>query len=166
MSKLLSRAIALASHYHAEQLDFSGEPYILHPLRVMNAVRAAGFKELYQACAVLHDTLEDTKMTIQEVPVFEGYVGDRERLIRSLYAITRQKDEVYRDYFLRCVDDPVARIVKYYDLLDNSDPKRFHPKAPYERYQKGLRWYHERSEFWALPISLEELEIARDPIPF
>lgn len=166
MSKLLSYAVALAAHHHTGQLDFSGEPYILHPLRVMNAVRGAGFKELYQACAILHDTLEDTKMTIEEVPEFGWYAGERDRLIQALYAITRKKGEVYKDYFLRCVNNPIARVVKYYDLLDNSDPKRFHPKAPHERYQKGLHWYHERAEFWALPISLEELEISRDPIPF
>jgi (p)ppGpp synthase/HD superfamily hydrolase len=132
----------------------------------MNAVRAAGFKKLYQACAVLHDTLEDTKMTIEELPEFQGYVGDRERLIAALQAITRQKDEIYRDYFLRCMDNPIARVVKYYDLMDNCDPKRFHPKAPLDRYFKSLAWFHERSEFWPLPISLEELEISRDPIPF
>jgi len=163
MSVLLGQAISLAAERHAEQLDFSGEAYILHPLRVMSAVKAAGFSLAVQLAAVLHDILEDTKTA----PLELNFVG--RTTYDAVIALTRSKEETYADYFLRCADDPTARIVKYFDILDNNDPKRFHPKAPYERYIKGLAWYHERARLWALPISLARLEelviLERNPIP-
>ena len=55
---LISRAIEVAAHFHARQADRNGAPYILHPLRVMNAVRTAGFGEDFQIIGVLHDVLE------------------------------------------------------------------------------------------------------------
>lgn len=58
------RAVQLATHYHEGQRDRGDPsiPYVTHPLRVMAAVRAAGYDERYQRVAVLHDGLEDTRL--------------------------------------------------------------------------------------------------------
>ena len=58
----IERAVQLATTHHDGQWDRgdSSIPYITHPLRVMAAVRAAGYDAPYQRVAVLHDTLEDT----------------------------------------------------------------------------------------------------------
>src|SRR5439155_17942529 len=55
----LEKAIELAARYHAGQKDKEGLPYITHPLRVMQRVQGADA----QIVAVLHDALEDTKLT-------------------------------------------------------------------------------------------------------
>ena len=55
----LERAIAIAATAHAGQKDKGGHPYILHPLRVMLALQ----KEDERIVAVLHDVVEDTKIT-------------------------------------------------------------------------------------------------------
>ena len=59
----LGRAISIAATAHADQFDKAGEPYILHPLRVMFAVQ--GFKA--QTAAVLHDVLEDTEVNVDQL---------------------------------------------------------------------------------------------------
>src|SRR5688500_10666886 len=56
---MLERAIEVAVVSHAGQADKNGEAYILHPLRVMLAVRERGGSVEQQAAAVLHDVIED-----------------------------------------------------------------------------------------------------------
>jgi len=55
----LEQAISIASLAHEGQLDKGGEPYILHPLRVMMKLK----DERQRVVAVLHDIIEDTKVT-------------------------------------------------------------------------------------------------------
>jgi hypothetical protein len=59
----LEHAIALAACAHAGQVDKAGQPYILHPLRVM--LRLSGADE--RIVAVLHDVVEDTPRTIERL---------------------------------------------------------------------------------------------------
>lgn len=151
----LTKAIWFAAEWHQGQVDKRGEPYILHPLRVMHAVREAGYPGYAQTLAVLHDVMEDTDASWVAVEHMFG-----PGMVRSLSAITRNYEpeegydeygakkrgeprETHWEYFLRCVKDPDARVVKYYDVLDNMDPKRFNDDSPYSRYQKILRWYRE-----------------------
>ena len=63
MSDRLSRAIVFAANYHAGQKDKGGEPYILHSLRVMMKMET----EEEKVVAVLHDVLEDTEATEEEI---------------------------------------------------------------------------------------------------
>jgi (p)ppGpp synthase/HD superfamily hydrolase len=57
---MLDKAILVASTAHQGQIDKAGEPYILHPLRVMFTRRT----ETERICAVLHDVIEDTNITL------------------------------------------------------------------------------------------------------
>lgn len=157
MSYQLSAAIAFAAHAHRHQIDKRGEPYILHPLRVMNAVREAGYSEAFQMAAVLHDVLEDTYCSsIEMVRLVGGMVGvavdhltrryvSLEGMSYDEFGARKWGDpiETHEEYFQRCVGNEIARVVKYYDLLDNADPKRYAPHVPYKRYLRMLQWYED-----------------------
>lgn len=158
MSHRLSIAIAEAADAHRHQVDRRGEPYILHPLRIMTAVRAAGYGEAFQIVAVLHDVLEDTY-----VPAIKLHEHFGKQIMTSLSHISRRYEpaegahmldangarqwgkplETHAQYFERCIADPIARVVKYYDTLDNCDPKRYAPDVPYSRYLKSLQWFQD-----------------------
>lgn len=81
MDAMVERAIMLATEKHSGQTDKLGEPYILHPLRVMLAVPAD--PEL-RAIAVMHDLMEDTDVT--SITLFLD--GWDQRLIDALIALT------------------------------------------------------------------------------
>jgi GTP diphosphokinase / guanosine-3',5'-bis(diphosphate) 3'-diphosphatase len=108
---MLEDAIAFAAHAHKGQKDRAGEPYVLHPLRVMDALRGHG--ELVMMAAVLHDVLEDTMVT-------EAELRDRfPRPVCSLVSIVTKRTGTYREYISRCARDPIAREIKIADVTDN-----------------------------------------------
>jgi hypothetical protein len=108
---LLDKAIQIAATAHAGQKDKSGLPYITHPLRVMANVRGAEA----QIVAVLHDVLEDTSTTADDLRR-EGF---SEEVLAALELVTHRPADSYADYVVRCKANPVARQVKLGDLMDN-----------------------------------------------
>lgn len=112
----LERAIELAVQYHKGQVDKMGQPYILHPLRVM--ARCQGAEA--QMVAVMHDLLEDTPVT-PEMLLAEGF---SQHVVDGLLGVTRRKRESYRDFVLRARENSLARVVKLADLEDNLDLRR------------------------------------------
>jgi (p)ppGpp synthase/HD superfamily hydrolase len=131
----LERAIALAAEAHAGQQDQVGETYILHPLRVMLAVRTTDER----IAGVLHDVVEDTPWAL------EGLRGEgfSPAVVDAVEALTRREGEEYFDFVRRAGAHPLARAVKVADLRDNLDMTRI--AAPTqrdydrcERYRKAL----------------------------
>jgi (p)ppGpp synthase/HD superfamily hydrolase len=119
MQKTLSEAIALAAVAHVGQVDKAGAAYITHPIRVMQRCAPHGVET--QIAAVLHDTVEDTWVTLDLLRT----MGFSDSVVSAVDALTRRKDaETYDDYVARCARHPIARLVKYADLDDNSDPAR------------------------------------------
>ena len=112
----LEKAIELAARYHAGQRDKEGLPYITHPLRVLQRVQG----EEAQIVAVLHDTLEDTDLSADDLRR-EGF---SEAVLQAVEAVTHRPNEPYADYVVRCARLDVARRVKLADLEDNSRPDR------------------------------------------
>lgn len=112
----LERAIELAARAHAGQTDKGGHPYILHPLRVMMAMRT----DAERMAAVLHDIVEDTPVT------FEGLVaeGFSDEVIDAVRALTKHTGETRVEAAQRIVRNPVARAVKLADIADNMDLSR------------------------------------------
>ena len=114
---MLERAIILATKAHEHQIDKVGEPYILHPLRVMMAVQGM----VCRTVAVLHDVIEDSDVTggrlREEFP---------DEIVNSVVALSKTKGEHLDDYLKRVCADPVARIVKIADVKDNSSPVRLY----------------------------------------
>lgn len=112
----LETAIAIAARAHAGTLDKQGEPYILHPLRVMMHVKGP----LARIVAVLHDVVEDTSVTIDDLRA-EGFAPD---VLDALNLVTHEKSTPYADYVVAAKANPIAREVKLADLADNGDPTR------------------------------------------
>ncbi len=108
-------ARALAEEMHAGQLDKAGLPYVTHPQRV------AGRLERPEAKVVgwLHDTVEDTALTVQDTEARSG-----PETAAAVDAISRREDESWSDYIDRVAQNPVARLVKISDLIDNSNLSR------------------------------------------
>ena len=109
----LERAIEIALAAHSGQTDKGGKPYILHPLRLMLAAKSDDEKIV----AVLHDVIEDSHWTMEELRI-EGLT---EVQADALLSVTRQADESYEEFILRSVRNPIGRAVKILDLRDNSD---------------------------------------------
>ena len=112
----LEQAITIAVHAHAGQVDKAGQPYLLHPLRIMlkletNDERIAG---------VLHDVVEDTPVTIEDLEA-KGLTGSALEAVRLL---TKTKGADYDAYLVPIKDHAVAKAVKLRDLEDNLDCRR------------------------------------------
>jgi len=113
----IEAAIGLATEYHKNQVDKCGEPYIFHPLRVMMCAVTTE----QRIVAVLHDILEDTKMSIEVL----SYYFTKEILL-AIEAMTKQKSEKYDDYLKRVKDNQIAKVVKILDIKDNASPSRLY----------------------------------------
>jgi len=117
MSKMnLEQAISIASLAHHGQLDKGGEPYILHPLRVMMHLK----DEKQRIVAVLHDVIEDTNITDIDLIV----QGLDIELVNVILTLTRSKNETYDEYLDRIGEDEFAIEIKLADLEDNMDMSR------------------------------------------
>ncbi len=112
----LERAIQLAAQAHAGQVDKAGHPYILHPLRVMLHVEG----EYAQMAAVLHDVVEDTSVTLDQL-VSEGFPA---AVVEAVEALTKRPSETRLMAAERAAQNPIARVVKLADNADNMDLSR------------------------------------------
>ncbi|MES2321951.1 MAG: HD domain-containing protein [Pseudomonadota bacterium] len=116
----LERAIAIAATAHASQLDKAGQPYILHPLRVMLRLQS----EHARMAAVLHDVVEDTDVTLQQLAA-EGFP---QQVIAAIEALTKRPGESRLQAAQRAAVNPLAREVKLADNAENMDLSRIeHP---------------------------------------
>ncbi|MDB4868432.1 MAG: bifunctional (p)ppGpp synthetase/guanosine-3,5-bis(diphosphate) 3-pyrophosphohydrolase [Cohnella sp.] len=127
----LTQAIILAAKHHDGQTDKSGNPYIFHPMRLM--LRA--LQEEEQIVAVLHDTIEDTSLTLDDLRK-EGF---KETIVEAVDSLSRRKKESYEEFILRIKQNPLARRVKVLDLQDNTDLTR--SKKTTEKDRKRLEKY-------------------------
>ena len=129
MKKLLAKAIKIAVLAHDGQFDKGGQPYILHPIWVMNKVRHLGPE--YMIAAILHDAIEDTdeKSPINVTFKYLKEEGFPFEIITTLMFLTHQPGVEYVDYIENMILNKVAREVKLRDLEHNSKITRL----------KGLR---------------------------
>jgi len=115
----LATAIALAADRHRSQVDKGGRPYILHPLKVMHYIRAEDDEDL-QCIAVMHDLLEDTDTTFEELVG----LGFSDRVIAALRLLTRMPGQTEAEYMAGVLTSTDAVRVKLADLRHNSDIRR------------------------------------------
>jgi (p)ppGpp synthase/HD superfamily hydrolase len=127
----LERAIEIAAGAHAGQFDKAGQPYILHPLRVMLRLTSAHER----MAAALHDVVEDTPVSLQQL-VGEGFAPE---VIAAVEALTKRPGESRVDAARRAAADPVARQVKLADNAENMDLSRI--ENPTERDFARLEEY-------------------------
>ena len=115
-TKFTKKAMAVAYNAHLNQFDKSGVPYIYHPIHVAEQMQT----EEECIAALLHDVVEDTEIT------FEELVGDfPEKVIEALRLLTHDDGEDYMEYVKKLKNNPIAVKVKIADLTHNSDLSRF-----------------------------------------
>ena len=113
---LTKRAILFAFDAHRGQYDKSGLPYITHPLHVAESMES----EDECVVALLHDVLEDTDITIEDLT----RIGITDRQIAALKLLCHDDSVPYLEYVQSIRVDPIARKVKLADLHHNSDLTR------------------------------------------
>lgn len=134
---LIEKALQIALKAHTGQIDKCGQPYILHPLRVMARCQS----EKARLVAILHDVIEDSDMTLAEL----RDRGFNDEIINAVDAISRRDDEDYFDYIERVKHNALAVEVKIADLQDNMDPFRLSDYTP--RVMDRLKRYRQA---WAI----------------
>ena len=111
MQELLQKAISIAYNSHKNQYNVNGEPYILHPLRIMLKTK----DEEQMITAVLHDVVERSDFEIDHLEI-EGFNKD---IVAALDALSRKNDELYDSYISRVLKNKLAIKIKVIDLMDN-----------------------------------------------
>jgi (p)ppGpp synthase/HD superfamily hydrolase len=133
MNSVLEKALEIALQAHRGQQDRYGEPYILHPLRVMARVHT----EEQKIVALLHDVIEDSAWTIEQLEQ-EGFVVE---ILEAVQALTKQPGEDYMNYIRRTAVTNLSLTVKMADLKDNMDLTRCKQLKPADlkRMEKYLK---------------------------
>ena len=112
---LTCKALRLAYQAHHGQFDPCGMPYIFHPFHLAEQME----DEAAVCVALLHDVVEDTAVTIEEIAAqFPPEVTEAIRLL------THDDGEAYASYLLRVKANPLALKVKRADLKHNMDETR------------------------------------------
>ena len=125
---MTKKALCIAYKAHDGQVDKTGIPYIFHPFHLAESMT----DENSTIVALLHDVIEDTDWTIDDLEK-EGFNED---ILTALKLMTHNPAEPYMDYISRLSTCPVARQVNLADLYHNSDRTRV--ENPDEKMLK--RW--------------------------
>lgn len=130
------QALKLMFTKHKEQVDKSGLPYVFHPFTVAQSMD----DEDSTIVALLHDVIEDTNTTIDELVK----MGFNDEIIDALKILTHDKTVEYFDYVKKIKLNPLATKVKISDLKNNSDLSRLNNPTQkdierVEKYKKALK---------------------------
>jgi len=124
--KRIRHAFEVAVDAHKNQRRKSGEPYIHHPIAVAKIVSGdIGLGTTSVICALLHDTVEDTEVTLKEIEMEFG--NTTAKIIEGLTKIstvvesknTTQQAENFKKILLTLADDPRVILIKIADRLHN-----------------------------------------------
>lgn len=145
---MFDKAMFIAAREHLGVKDKGGNAYILHPMRI--AMRLRTNDEELMSIAILHDVIEDSKLTFEDL-LNEGF---SERVIAGLRLLTHQKGVSYDDYIDGMRGNRDALRVKREDLRDNSDITRLKgvTEKDFERMKKYQRCFIKVEQY------LKELE--------
>ena len=110
------KAIKLCFEAHRNQTDKSGLPYVFHPFHVAEQMP----DEETTIVALLHDVIEDTSYTIDDL----RKMGFSEEVLDALDLMTHDKNVPYMEYVAKISENEIAHTVKLADLRHNSDLTR------------------------------------------
>lgn len=133
--EMLGRMLVLATNAHAGQFDRGGNPYILHPLKVMHYLKTTD--EELMCMALGHDVVEDTGVTFQEL----REAGMSERVIEGIRSLTKMPGQTYEEYKQGVFANVDAMRVKMADLRHNTDIRRL--KGVTEKDIARMAKYHQ-----------------------
>ena len=136
---LLNRAYVYAMKAHGQQKRASGDPYISHPLEVAAILTEFGLDDATIVAAILHDTIEDTEATREDIEHLFG--ADIARLVDGLTKIKKldlvskraEQAENFRKLLLAVADDVRVLLVKLADRLHNMRTLHHVPVAKRQR---------------------------------
>jgi len=132
----IKKGIAFAKYYHGQQMRKSGEPYYSHPIAVSYMVSEHIFRENAIIAALLHDTLEDTTLTLSEIEQeFSPRIAQIvDRLTRKIDPATGKKmsagECLIQSFLLK--DDDVT-LIKMFDRLHNISTINYMSKEKQKR---------------------------------
>ena len=145
LESLYNKAVMIAQEAHKGQMDKGGNPYIEHPLYVASQVETFELKMI----AVLHDTLEDSSLTAEDLTA-AGLPGC---VVEAIVVLTHEdgNEEAYLDYIRRVAENDMAARVKKEDLKHNMDMSRIQNPTEKDRkrrakYEKALCLLEELTE--------------------
>jgi (p)ppGpp synthase/HD superfamily hydrolase len=132
--EILAAVMAFADNAHGTQTrKYSGDKYIVHPIRVMKTCRQYTHDIAMLAAALMHDVLEDTPVTEQDIRTFlAGYMDD-DTVNRTLTLVVELTDVYVKDKYPNLnrrarkakeverlqQTSPDAQLIKYADIIDN-----------------------------------------------
>ena len=133
---LTKKAMIFAYQAHQGQTDKSGLPYIYHPMHIAEQME----DESTTVCALLHDVVEDTHYTLEDL-IKQGYPSE---IIEALSLLTHNKGIPYMDYVRKINSNKIASTVKLADLQHNSDLSRLEvidddALKRIEKYRKAMQ---------------------------
>jgi (p)ppGpp synthase/HD superfamily hydrolase len=132
--EMLDKMLVIATNAHHGQFDKGGNPYILHPLKVMHYLKSDD--EELMCMALGHDVIEDTDVTYKDL----RDAGMTERVIAGITALTKQRGQTYEEYKQCIFASPDAMRVKLADLRHNTDIRRL--KGVTEKDLARVAKYH------------------------
>lgn len=115
-TSLTKQAMKLCFDAHKDQVDKSGIPYVFHPFHLAEQMT----DEYTTVVALLHDVIEDTHYTIDDL-IEMGYPKP---IIEALKLLTHDDNTPYMEYVGKIKENPIAKSVKLEDLKHNSDLTR------------------------------------------
>ena len=113
---LTKKALRLCFDSHKEQTDKTGMPYVFHPFHLAEQMD----DEISTVCALLHDVVEDTNTTFDDL----SDMGFPAEVIEVLKLLTHEEGVPYMNYVEKISHNPIATKVKIADLTHNSDLTR------------------------------------------
>ena len=139
-ARLLQRAYDVANHWHTGQFRKSGDPYITHPLAVAAILADLGMDTTTLAAALLHDTIEDTDYTLEQMR--EDFGAEIALLVDGVTKLDKvklgdaAKAETIRKMVVAMAKDPRVLVIKLADRLHNMRTLAFLPQAKREQKAK------------------------------
>jgi len=135
---MYDKALRISAKAHDNQYRHDGTPYIVHPVRVAKTVREMAVSRGWSvkwlnyavSVAYMHDVCEDTTITLYDLA--EEFPRE---IVDAVDAMTRRDNETYFEYLDRCIQNPIAIIVKEADIRDNL---RTAKDTMVTRYKKSL----------------------------
>lgn len=110
------KALKLCFEAHKDQVDKSGMPYVFHPFHLAEQMS----DERSTIVALLHDVIEDTEYTFEDL----RKMGFEDEVIEALVLMTHDDSVPYMTYVAAIKQNPIAKTVKLADLEHNSDLSR------------------------------------------
>ena len=164
---LLRKAYVFSAKIHLGQVRLSGEPYLIHPMEVAGILTQLRLDVASVATGLLHDTVEDTLATLEEIR--ENFGDEIAQMVDGLTKISRMpirsseenQAENFRKMILAMVKDIRVILIKLADRLHNMRTLKYHtPEKQVEIAQETLDIYaplaHRLGIDW-IRLELEDL---------